>query len=217
MRVEQSASSTPRAPEWMQGGFFAAAALAGGVALDKPVDRFMQRHQDSSAVRPWGNVAKATPIALAGLAGAAVLFGDDRAQNVGVISLESILAAAGVSVAAKHVVNRARPDEELGRWAHSANGRSDSSFPSNHAAVAFAAVTPFAKEYNAPWLYGLVAAASMGRTATRQHWTSDVVGGGVVGYAIGSWLWNAQRGDGKSQLSIVPGAKEVSVAWSGSY
>jgi membrane-associated phospholipid phosphatase len=57
----------------------------------------------------------------------------------------------------------------------------------------------------------------MGRTATRQHWTSDVVGGGVVGYAIGSWLWNAQRDDGKSRLSIVPGAKEVTVAWSGSY
>jgi membrane-associated phospholipid phosphatase len=217
MRVEQATSSTPTAPDWMHGSLLAGVALAGGVALDKPVDRYMQRHQDSNVAHRWGNVAKATPLALAGLAGAAAAFGDERAQNVGVISLESILAAAGVSVAAKHVVNRARPDEEQGRWAHSSLGRADSSFPSNHAAVAFAAVTPFAKEYNAPWLYALVAATSMGRTATRQHWTSDVVGGGVVGYAIGSWLWDAQHADQKSRLSVAPGPKEVSVAWSRAY
>jgi membrane-associated phospholipid phosphatase len=83
--------------------------------------------------------------------------------------------------------------------------------------VAFAAITPFAKEYNAPWLYGVVALASMGRTADRQHWTSDVVGGAVVGYAIGSWLWDAQRQDKSSRLSVAPGAKEIAVAWSKSY
>jgi membrane-associated phospholipid phosphatase len=217
MRVEQASSAVPTAPEWMQGSFFAGAAVLGGLALDKSVDRFMKRHQDESAVRPWGNVAKAMPVALAGLSAAAITFGDERAQNVGVISLESILVAAGVSVASKHVANRARPNEELGRWAQSSSGRSDSSFPSNHSAVAFAAVTPFAKEYNAPWMYGVVALASMGRTANRQHWTSDVVGGGVIGYAIGSWLWEAQRDNSKSRLSIAPGPKEISVAWSKSY
>jgi membrane-associated phospholipid phosphatase len=215
MRVEQATSTTPNLPEWVQGTFLAGAALAGGAALDKPVDKFMKRHQDSSAARSLGNVGKAAPIALAGLAGGAVLFGDDRAQNVGIISFESILAAAGLSIGAKHVVDRARPNEELGRWAHSAS--SDSSFPSNHAAVAFAAVTPFAKEYNAPWMYGVVALASMGRTADRQHWTSDVIGGAVIGYAIGSWLWEAQRDDSKSRFSISPGPKEISVAWSKSY
>jgi hypothetical protein len=215
MRVEQASSTTPNLPAWVEGTFLAGAALAGGVALDKPVDKFMQRHQDSSAARSWGNVGKAAPIVMAGLAGGAVLFGDDRAQNAGLISFESMLAAAGVSTAVKHVVDRARPYEELGRWAHS--GNSDSSFPSNHAAVAFAAVTPFAKEYDAPWMYGVVALASMGRTANRQHWTSDVVGGAVVGYAIGSWLWDAQRDDWKSKLSIAPGPKAISVAWNSTY
>jgi membrane-associated phospholipid phosphatase len=217
MRVEQATSSAPTAPEWMEGSFFAGLSVLGGIALDKPVDRAMKRHQDSSLVRPWGNVAKATPLALAGLAGAAIVFGDERAQNLGLISFESILAAAGVSIAGKYVVNRARPNEELGRWAQSHGGRSDSSFPSNHAAVAFAAVTPFAEQYNALWMYGVVALASMGRTATRQHWTSDVVGGGVMGYAIGKWLWDAQRNNGSSRLSVVPGPKEISVAWSKTY
>jgi hypothetical protein len=83
--------------------------------------------------------------------------------------------------------------------------------------VAFAAVTPFAQEYDAPWLYGLAAASSMGRAANRQHWVSDVVGGSVLGYVVGSWLWKAQRGNTQSQFSIAPGPKELSVAWKGSY
>jgi membrane-associated phospholipid phosphatase len=115
----------------------------------------------------------------------------------------------------RSIVNHARPEENLGRWAHTS--KSDSSFPSNHAAVAFAAITPFAKEYNAPWMYGAVALASMGRTSDRKHWTSDVVGGAVVGYAIGSWLWDAQRHDTNSGLSIAPGPREINVAWSKSY
>ncbi|MGZ4819994.1 MAG: YjbH domain-containing protein [Terriglobales bacterium] len=217
LRVEQATSNTPSVPEWMSGTALAGVAVLGGAALDKPVDRFMQRHQGDGFIRPWANVGKAAPVVLAGLAGAAVAFGDDRAQNVGVISLESILASAGVSLGAKYAVNRARPYEGLGRWAHSAGGRSDSSFPSNHTTIGFAAITPFAKEYNAPWMYGVVALASMGRTANRQHWTSDVVGGAVVGYAIGSWLWEAQRQDKSSHLSVAPGPKAIAVAWNKSY
>jgi membrane-associated phospholipid phosphatase len=215
-RVEQSVSSTPRWPDWLNGGVAAGAALAGSALLDKPVDRFVKRHQDSSVMRAWGNVGRTMPIALAGAAGAAIFFGDDRAQNMGVISLESVASAAAISLAAKHVVGRARPSEEVGSCRCTSN-RNDSSFPSNHSVVAFAAVTPFAKEYDAPWLYGLAAVSSMGRVAAREHWVSDVVGGSVVGYAIGTWLWRAQRDDTKSQFSIAPGAKEVSVAWSGTY
>lgn len=215
-RVEQSVSTTPSLPEWANGAVFAGGALAAGALLDKPVDRFLKRHASSSALRAWGNVGKAMPVALTGAAGAAVLFGDARLQNMGVISLESVAGAAALSVAAKHMIGRARPSEEVGACLCTSK-RSDSSFPSNHSAVAFAAVTPFAKEYDAPWLYGLAAVSSMGRVASRQHWVSDVVGGSVIGYAVGSWLWRAQRDDTKSQFAIAPGAHEISVAWRGTY
>ncbi|GAB3459641.1 hypothetical protein GCM10027321_17850 [Massilia terrae] len=215
-RVEQSASSAPRWPEWLDGSVVAGAVIAGSVLLDKPVDRFVKRHAASSAMRVWGDVGKAMPIVLTGAAGAAVFFGDDRAQNMGLISLESVAAAAAISVGTKHAIGRARPNEALGPYRHTTDRR-DASFPSNHSAVAFAAITPFAKEYDAPWLYGLAAVSSMGRVAARQHWVSDVVGGGVVGYAIGSWLWRAQRDDTKSQFAIAPGVKEISVAWRGTY
>jgi membrane-associated phospholipid phosphatase len=216
-RVEQSVSSTPSWPEWANGTVMAGAAVLGGALLDKPVDNFMKKHQDSSAARAWGNVGKALPVVLTGAAGTAVLFGDARAQNMGIISLESVVGAAALSLGAKNLINRARPSEERGRACTCATSRSDSSFPSNHSAVAFAAVTPFAQEYDAPWLYGLAAAGALGRAESRQHWVSDVVAGGVVGYAVGNWLWKSQRKDTESQLAIAPGRNEVSVAWSGTY
>ena len=215
-RVQQSVSTTPTLPQWAQGSLLAGGAIAASALLDKPADCFMRPRQDSRVVNAWGNVGKATPVLLAGAAGAAVAFGDSRMQNMGIISLQSIAGAAGVSMVTKRIVGRARPDEELGTFSRSAK-RSDASFPSNHAAVAFAAVTPFAQEYDAPWLYGLAAVGSMGRVADRKHWVSDVVAGGVVGYAIGSWLWQAQRDDSKSSFAIAPGPKQISLSWSGTY
>lgn len=215
-RVQQSVSTSPTLPQWAKGSLLAGGAVLAGAALDKPVDRFVGKHQDTRAFDAWGNVGKAMPVALAAGAGAAVAFGDSRMQNIGIISLQSIAASAGVSIITKRVVQRARPGESDGIWSRTAN-RSDASFPSNHAAVAFAAVTPFAQEYDAPWLYGLAAVGAMGRVADRQHWVSDVVAGGIVGYAIGSWLWQAQRDDSKSQFAVMPGPKSVSVSWSTAY
>jgi membrane-associated phospholipid phosphatase len=215
-RLEQSVSTTPTLPQWAKGTVLGGGAILAGALLDKPVDRFMKRHQGSGALRAWGNVGKDLPVALAGATGMAVLFGDARMENMGWISLQAIAGASAVSAATKHLVGRARPSENLGPWSKTAN-RSDASFPSNHAAVAFAAVTPFAQEYDAPWLYGVAALGSLGRTANRQHFVSDVVAGGVLGYAMGSWLWQSQRNDTRSSFAVSPGLKSLAVAWRGSY
>ena len=215
-RLEQSVSTMPTLPQWAKGSLFAGGAVLASSLLDRPVDRFMQKHQEAGVTRAWANAGKATPVVLAAGAGAAVLFGDSRMQNMGIISLQSIAGAAAVSVATKYAVGRARPNEGKGQWSRSAD-RSNASFPSNHSTVAFAAITPFAQEYDAHWLYGLAAVGSLGRTADRQHWVSDVVGGGILGYAMGSWLWQAQRDDSKSRFSITPGPRQIGVAWTGSY
>jgi membrane-associated phospholipid phosphatase len=215
-RLEQSVSTTPTLPQWVDGTILGGGAIVAGALIDKPVDRFMKKHQGSSVARAWNNVGKDMPVALVGAAAGAVMFGNARMTNIGVISLESVASAAAVSIAAKRLVGRARPSEELGQFSRTAD-HSNASFPSNHSTVAFAAVTPFAQEYDAPWLYGLAAAGSLGRTAGRQHWVSDIVAGGVLGYAMGSWLWQAQRSDTRSGLAISPGPKSVTVAWSGTY
>jgi membrane-associated phospholipid phosphatase len=216
MRVEQSVKSSPTLPQWAEGAVIGGGAILAGALLDKPVDRFMKKHQGSSLTRAWDNIGKATPVVLAGAAAGAVAFGDARMQNIGIISLESVMGAAALSIAAKHAAGRARPIEDKGQWGK-ATDKSNASFPSNHASVAFAAVTPFAQEYDAPWLYGLAAAGSLGRTAGRQHWVSDVVAGGVLGMAVGGWLWQAQRDNVRSSFAVTPGTKSVGVAWFGSY
>jgi hypothetical protein len=218
LRLEQSAGAV-KVPNWAYGSAVAGGAVLGSALLDKPVDKFMVKHQDSRAVRHWGEFGKNMPVALAAAAGAAALLGDDRMQNMGIISLQSIAGAVGVTAVGKYAINRARPEMNLGANDRSGAGysRANSSFPSGHSAVAFAAVTPFAQEFDAPWLYGVAAFTSLGRTANRKHWVSDTVAGGVVGYAIGSMLWKAQRDNTPSRLSIMPGPKEISVAWQTSY
>jgi membrane-associated phospholipid phosphatase len=216
MRVEQSFNTGPTPPDWAKGAAVGGGAILASALLDKPVDRFMKKHQGSSVARAWDNVGKATPLVFTGIAAGAVAFGDARVQNIGIISLESVASAAALSITAKHIAGRARPDQETGQWSK-ATDRSNASFPSNHATVAFAAVTPFAQEYDAPWLYGVAAAGSLGRTAGRQHWVSDVVAGSLLGMAVGGWLWQAQRTDTHSSFAVAPGPKSVGVAWFGNY
>jgi membrane-associated phospholipid phosphatase len=217
MRLEQSTSSSPTLPEWARGTALAGGAVLASALLDKPADRFVKNHAASTVLHKWGNAGKAMPVVLVGAAGAALAFGDERLQNIGLISLQAVAASVAVSYGAKYVVGRSRPGEEQGPWRQVSGKRSDASFPSGHSAVAFAAVTPFAQEYDAPWLYGVAALSAAGRVADRQHWVSDVVAGSVVGYVMGSWLWQSQRDQRRSSFSIQPGPKQISVAWQTTY
>ncbi|TAJ12591.1 phosphatase PAP2 family protein, partial [Patescibacteria group bacterium] len=206
LRLEQSAAASPSLPDWVRGAGLAGGAVLASALLDKPVDRYVARHQGSKLATSWSNFGKNMPIALASTAGIAAVMGDDRMQNTGIVALQAIGASLGVTVAGKYVVGRARPEENRGPWASVGPGyrRSDAAFPSGHSAAAFAAVTPFAQEYDAPWLYGVAAISSMGRVAGRKHWVSDTVAGGFVGYAVGTLLWKGQRDmrQPRSQLSI---------------
>ena len=219
LRVEQAARSSPPLSSWMYGGALAGGAVLAGAALDKPADKFFSKHADTRAAKTWGNFGKNMPIALVATAGAAVALGDERMQNTGLISLQAVAGSIGVTALGKYAVGRARPDENRGPWERVGEGKSrwDAAFPSGHSAVAFAAVTPFAQEYDAPWLYGVAAVSSMGRVASRKHWVSDTVAGGLVGYTLGSLLWKAQRDNVGSKWSVAPGPKQFSVAWQTTY
>src|SRR6266436_5403908 len=87
---------------------------------------------------------------------------------------------------------------DSGAWQYALIGTgavlgSDAFFPSNHATVMWAAVTPFAREYDAPWLYGLAALTNAGRIASREHWLSDTVASSLLGFAIGDFFWQERR------------------------
>jgi membrane-associated phospholipid phosphatase len=115
----------------------------------------------------------------------------------------------------KYAVGRARPANEMGN--SSFNGftptAAQSSFASNHMALAFALVTPFARQNDNPWLYALAASTAIGRIQSREHWLSDTVAGSLMGYAIGSLTYEQQRG-GKRSVRLSATMQSVSAAWS---
>lgn len=215
-RLRNSARAAPDSDEFLHGAAVGAGVVLAASLLDKPFDKFISKHAGSAPVKAWDKAASLAPLAAVGAAGAAMFLGDERMSNSGFIAAQSAVLGAVASMAIKPLAARARPEEGLGNWARTSD-KSNASFPSNHATVTFAAVTPFAKEYDAPWLYGAAGLASLGRAAARQHWVSDVVGGSLLGYAIGGWLWEGQRKNRGGYFSLIPTARDVTVSWSSNY
>ena len=79
----------------------------------------------------------------------------------------------------------------------------------------WAAVTPYAKEFDMPWLYGVAAITNAARVGSREHWLSDTVAGSVIGYALGSLAWEARRESrrGKNGPALAVGPGTVGLAW----
>ena len=121
----------------------------------------------------------------------------------------------GGNLLTKYAVGRARPADELGNSSFTGftPTAAQSSFASNHVALAFALVTPFAKQADNPWLYGLAGFTAVGRIQSREHWLSDTVAGGLMGYAIGSLTYEQQLG-GKRTVHLSATPQSVDASWS---
>ena len=201
---------------WMQG-----LALAGGVTilssvLDKPADRIAKNHATSSLVTHGITIGNAIP--WLGLAGAGLLAfdgSDPRRSVTGYAAAEAGTAALLLTTGLKTVVSRARPETGLGNsnfnWLSSRNNHD--SFPSNHAAAAWAVVTPFAKEYEAPWLYGIATLTDVARVAGRQHWVSDTVAGSLIGYGLGNVFWASSNSKDKLHPKLSLDMKGIRLLW----
>ena len=105
------------------------------------------------------------------------------------------LAAGGVAVQIfKHLIGRARPDQGLGDLVfigpHFSPGGYDA-FPSGHTTALFA-LLGFVCRFYPGWTVPLNIAgfllAVLGRVITGQHFLTDVVGGAILGSAVGMLL-----------------------------
>jgi membrane-associated phospholipid phosphatase len=203
--------ATTPASTWLWGGI----AVLGASLFDKNVDQWAQDHQGGNWDRA-ATIANGLPYALA--AGTGILFtgiaGDDAAATAK-ISLTAGAYAIGGNMLTKYAVGRSRPANEMG--SSSFNGftpsAAQSSFASNHMALAFALVTPFAQANDNPWLYALAASTAIGRVQSREHWLSDTVAGSLMGYAIGSLVYEQQHG-GKHSFRIGATPQSVNATWS---
>ncbi|MBL0075138.1 MAG: phosphatase PAP2 family protein [Rhodocyclaceae bacterium] len=182
--------------------------------LDRPAARWADHHQSAR----WDSVGKAAnyiPLALAATSGL-IRFGagGDVAADTARASLLAVGWTLGIDYATRFSLGRARPDQHSGpaSFAGPSKGSASSGFPSNHMGMAFAAVTPFAQRYDAPWLYAIAAATAFGRIQQQQHFMSDVVAGSLIGYGMGSMMLDRQRGDRDAKVAFGPN-RSVNVSW----
>lgn len=174
------------ARDWL----WAAGAVALGAALDQRVNCWVGQ-RDGRVWQASEALGKAVPYALA--AGAGLLWLGDERGALGQTARASVVAglsAYGLNQGLRYVVGRARPREGLGNTSFDGfRGRAlQSGFASNHTALAFALATPFAENHGANWLYGAAALTGLSRLQSGDHWLSDVVAGGLLGYATGHWV-----------------------------
>jgi membrane-associated phospholipid phosphatase len=199
------------ASTWAWGGAF----VLGAGLLDNKVDQWAQNHQGGNWDRA-ATMANGLPYALA--LGTGMLFTGVAGDDAAATAKTSLTAAAytmGGNLLTKYAVGRARPADELGNSSFNGftSSAAQSSFASNHVALAFALATPFAQQYDNPWLYALAATTGLGRVQSREHWFSDTVAGGLMGYAIGSITFEAQHGSKRSmRVSATP--QSVNASWS---
>jgi membrane-associated phospholipid phosphatase len=196
----------------------AAGALIGGAMLfDRAAGSYANEHHNEPSLKVLRQAGAALPFAEMGLAGAAWLArGGTRDGDVALAGVEAGLTSVALAELIKQGVDRSRPSEGRGAADFGHEKRSDSSFPSVHAALAWSVLTPIAQRYDAPWLYGVAALTDVGRIAGRDHWLSDTVAGSVLGYVVGDWFGRRADAAGhasRTTVMLVPHGAVVSTAF----
>jgi membrane-associated phospholipid phosphatase len=116
---------------------------------------------------------------------------DPKARETGVLGAQALLDSLIVVEVLKPIAGRSRPN------AHTENGEfftGGASFPSGHAIASWSLASVIAHEYaNTKWVpfaaYGLASVVSLARFAAQQHYASDIVAGGAMGWFIGRYVY----------------------------
>lgn len=121
--------------------------------------------------------------------------GNARARETGLLGGEALINSALVFTVLKNVSQRPRPTVD---GAHAEFFDGGHSFPSGHAASAWALATVIANEYHdrravRVGAYGLAAVVSVSRYTARKHFLSDVLVGSAIGYGIGRYVYKTHH------------------------
>lgn len=117
-----------------------------------------------------------------------------HARETGILGSEALVDGLVVDEAMKLVFRRERPalDDAHGHF-FEGGVKTDSSFPSSHAVLAWSSAAVIAGEYPTWWkqagVYSAATAVSLTRVLGQQHFPSDVVVGSAVGWLIGHYVY----------------------------
>ena len=204
--------------DWTSAVLLGAGVTFASSALDIRAFKIADRHRDSNTLRDVVRLGNALPIAAVGLS-AALIFSSSqpRLSDTGLAAFEAGVGAVVLTEGLKIGFGRARPETGLGKAEFDPFNTHDDhgSLPSNHVTVMWAAVTPYALEYDMPWLYAVAALTNVARVTSREHWLSDTVGGAFIGYGLGRLAWQArkQHSADRSGPQLLIGPQSVTLLW----
>lgn len=141
-----------------------------------------------------GAVYTLIPVA-AGFYAFGVFLDNPKARETGILGGEAMIDTVIVSEVLKTVARRNRPNAstEAGRFFEGG-----ASFPSGHAIASWALASVVAHEYRDTIIvpiiaYGLAAVVSTARFGAQQHYASDIVVGGAMGWFIGRYVYQTHE------------------------
>jgi membrane-associated phospholipid phosphatase len=190
--------TSPSRLRWSDGSWlFPLAAVTGGFfATDRAVPPALST--DPKKLNRYTSFSNYGVYSLVGAGGGLYVWSklthDDHQRETGILAGEAAIDSVAVDTALKYAFGRERPNEgqSLGRFFEHGV-----SFPSDHSAAAWAIASVIAHEYPGPLtqvaVYGLATAVSASRVLGKQHFPSDVVVGGAIGWLIGRQIYRAHH------------------------
>jgi len=197
--------------------------LGGAAAGLLAADHTLMQHNTLSALNRRRSVdfSNLGVGALVSAGGALYLWGkktgDAQEQETGLLSGESAVDALSSSLVLQAILGR----EGAGRGGEGRFFRGGRSFPSEHSAVAWSVASMIAHQYPGPltklFAYGLAGAVSVSRVTGNQHFPSDVLVGGAIGWlasrqvygkhhdpTLGGDAWGGPSGSNRGEESQKP-------------
>src|SRR5579864_6973849 len=189
---------------WAAPAHFHVKDLEWGVPFVGVTAGFMAGDSWLSKQIPLGEISRSKTISDYGAysfigagAGAFVLghlTGNDRMSEAGFLSGEATINSTAVAYLFKSVAQRPRPYQDNGKGTFFQGG---SSFPSEHAAIAWSVASVMAHEYPGTLTkilaYGLATTVSATRVTGQQHFASDVIIGSALGWYFGRQVYRSHH------------------------
>jgi membrane-associated phospholipid phosphatase len=194
------------------------AALVGtAFALDRTV--LQNVSTDPTRVNDYRRASNITgiyiPVAAAGTAlFAGTIRHDEHLRETGALAMTAMADTQLLTSFLKFATDRARPEatglnsQSGSFWPGGSHSSSADSFPSGHTANAFAVAHVIADEYPG-WkvklaVYSLAAATGFERIQGREHFPSDVLVGGAIGYLVGGYIFDHHSSRSKTHVAFAP-------------
>ncbi|HUS02592.1 MAG TPA: phosphatase PAP2 family protein [Chitinophagaceae bacterium] len=195
--------------DWTKFAVFAGGTVALAIA-DEPISEFFaglaSRNKaissTSSFITSFGGIYEVA--SLTGFAAYGFIANNHKVKSTFFLASQAYITAAVMETFVKFLSNRQRPNYidptnniadptfhgPFYKFSKLATGTKNSSFPSGHTSLAFAAATVYALEYrHHPWIpifsYGFASLVGISRMTENKHWPTDVLVGAAIGILSG--------------------------------